>query len=63
MNQNTLEFCTNMLSAVKNVAEWNMQMKQLVTVGMTSAMRGYIESSGLIVKVLGIDRGQPIITN
>lgn len=63
MNQKTLEFCTATLSNVKSVSQWNAQMKDLVSLGMTSAMRGYIESSGLIVKVLGIDRGQPIITN
>ena len=63
MNTQTLSFCEGMLMHSKSVAEWNMQMASLVNVGMTVQMRAYIESTGLIVKVLGVDKGQPHISN
>lgn len=59
MNQRTLSFCTVLLNGCKTVEQWNAQMKTLDTLGLTQEMRGYIESTGLIVKVLGVDKGQP----
>ena len=63
MNLSALSFCKDELSTCKTVSEWNEKVKELSASAMSRSIRAYIESSGLIVKVLGMDENQPIYSN